>query len=411
MIRRTSTILAIASVVVVAACDQLATSPSHYAAVEVQATRRDGTPVPAVPLTLLTGLRVMGYATTDAHGNARFDRVPEGPAYGVLAGIPAGYARVESLLGGGNSDFVFFALHRDSLPVARFRFLKIGPGTATVRVVDQASAPLSGIDVDLYSPTQVISRQKTGTDGRATFSPVPFGNYGVRALRPEAYRDLGEQWTLDVDGLVMEDGVTETRTLALQRCVGSITLTVSNPTFGPGVNIRTQLFNATEGVDAKRTGADGTVRYTDLRCDDYGVRVLPSENWVLIPGRGTEFDDNLHVRRGTALTSSLPGQYNTCRGSLRVTTTDPLGTAVPGVAVALYSSFEDPIVTRATSSTGTVTFDGLGCGPNGPGRAVFITAPSGWTATPGRGGTYMDALIVTHGTTVDVRFTLTRNGT
>lgn len=407
MNRHALTILATASSVAVAACDQLATSPSRYAAVEVQTMRRDGTPVPAVPLTLATGLRIMGYDTTDANGNARFNRVPEGPAYGVLAGVPAGYARLEDLLGGAVSDFVSFDLHRDSLPVARFQFLKIGPGTAIAKVVDQASAPMSGIDVELYSPTQVIGRQKTATDGHATFSPMPFGNYGVRVYRPDAYRDLDESPSIHVDGLVIEDGVTETRTLALQLCVGSITLTVSNPTFGAGANIRTQLFRATGMVDARRTGTDGTVRYADIACDRYGVRVLPSAEWVLINGRGTEFLDGLVVKRGTALNVSLPGKYNTCRGSLRVTATDPLGTAVPGVTVVLSTSYDDPVVTHATSSAGIATFDALGCGPE---RTVIITAPSGWTATPGRGGTYLDAIPVTNGSTVDVRFTLTRTG-
>lgn len=405
MNRRALAILVAASGATLAGCDRLATSPSRYAAVEVQTTRRDGAPVAAVPLVLATGLRIMGYDTTDANGNARFSRVPEGPAYGVVAGVPAGYARLEDLLGGAVSDFVPFDLHRDSLPMVRFQFLKIGPGTVTAKVVDQASAPLPDVDVELYSSTQVISRQKTATDGRALFSPVPFGSYGVRAFRPDAYRDQGESQTLEVDGLVIEEGATETRTLALQRCMGSITLTVSNPTFGAGANIRTQLFSAIRVVDARRTGTDGAVRYADVTCGGYGVRLLPSAEWVVIPGRGTEFLDGLIVNRGSTRTVSLPGQYNTCRGSLRVTATDPLGTAVPAMPVVLSTSYDDPVVTQSTSATGITVFDALGCGPE---RTVNITAPSGWTATPGRGGTYLDGLLVTNGSTVNVRFTLTR---
>ncbi|MFA6165594.1 MAG: carboxypeptidase-like regulatory domain-containing protein [Gemmatimonadaceae bacterium] len=312
------------------------------------------------------------------------------------------------MLGGGVSDFVSFDLRRDSIPLVRFHLLKIGPGTVVAKVVDQASASLSNVDVELYSATQSIGRQRTGSDGRVAFTPVPFGSYGVRAFRPEAYRDVGEPVTLDVDGLVVEEGVTESRILALQRCAGTITLTVSNPTFGAGANIRTQLFRASGVVDARRTGTDGTVRYSGIDCDAYGVRMLPSADWVVIPGRGTEFLDGLILNRGTAHNVALPGQYNACRGSLRVTATDPFGTAVPGATVTISTSYDDPVLTRSTSSTGIAVFEALGCGPE---RTVNITAPSGWTATPGRGGTFMDGLLVRNEGTVNLSFTLTRAGT
>ncbi|MHB8837461.1 MAG: hypothetical protein ACYC7F_00720 [Gemmatimonadaceae bacterium] len=392
--------------VALVACDSLVTSPPRYAMVDVLTTRRDGTPVAHVPVVLSTGQRIIGYDTTNANGTARFVRVPEGPAYGVLAGVPEGYERLEKLLGGSVTDFVPFALTRDSTPLVRFQFLKVGPGTVTAKVVDQAAAPLAGVDVELFGSVSVIARKATAADGRVTFSAVPFGGYGVRAFRPAAYRDDGEAVTLDVDGLIIEEGVTETRTLALQRCVGSVSLQVSDAARGAAANVRAQLFNAAGVADAKKTGANGTVQFTNLDCDGYGVRILPAADWVVTPGRGSDFVDGLILHRGTALNAALPVQYNTCRGSVRVTVADAAGNAVSGASVLVTTSYDDPVVTQTTSNA-PVTFANLGCGPE---RTVAITAPSGWVATPGRGGSYLDGLLVTNGGQLDVRFTLGRTG-
>lgn len=405
MARRVGTVIGGALVMLLAACDGLVTTPTRYAMVDVKTTRRDGTPVGNVPLVLSTGQRVMGYDTTDANGTARFTLVPEGPAYGVLAGQPTGYERLESLLGGSVSDFVPFSLTRSETPLVQFQFLKVGPGTVTAKVVDQAAAPMTGVEVELYAPTRSVDKKTTGTDGRVTFASVPFGAYGVRAFRPAAYRDDGEPVTLDVNGLIIEDGVTETRTLALQRCAGTVSLQVSDAVRGPAANVRTQLFSATGVVGAAKTGTGGSVQYTGVDCGGYGVRILPAAEWVVTPGRGLDFADGLVLHRGTTRTATLPVQYNTCRGGVRVTVVDGQGIAVPGAGLSVTTTYDDPVVTQ-TSGNGPTLFSALGCGPY---RTITVTAPTGYVTTPGRGGSYLDQILVQNGVTQDVQFVLNRS--
>lgn len=387
------------------ACDSLVTKPLNYTAVDVRAERRDGTPITGVPLILYTGQRPMGYDTTNAAGHALFERVPAGPAYGVLAEAPAGYAFPETLLGGPPTNAIGgLVLRTDSTPKLRFQFLRIGPGTVTASVVDQAAKPFAGVHVDLYSPEGALLRGKTSADGRVTFGAVPYGLYGVTTPRPLAYRDLDEPATLWQDGLVVEEGTTATATLTLKLCRGTIDLTVADPTRGGAPGVQTYLYTPTETVDSARTGSDGRVHYVSPLCGDYGVRVVPNNDWRVAPGRGSQFADGLIVHRGSALTVSLSAQYNSCRGAIRVTVVDETGAAVPGATLGLYSSDVQSNASNVATS-GTYTFGNLGCGLD---RGVSIAAPAGWVAAPGRGGSYVDGLVVTNGTTLDVKFTLTR---
>ena len=122
-------------------------------------------------------------------------------------------------------------------------------------------------------------------------------------------------------------------------------------------------------------------------------------------GRGAEFADGLIINRGTTRDVELPVQYNSFRGAIRVTVVDRAGTAVPGATVTLYSASADMPVTAVVSS-GVVTFGDLGCGP--PERGVSITPPAGWSVATDVTKDHADALTVTSGGTLDVRFTLAR---
>ena len=386
-------------------CDQLVTSPSRYTIVEVRTERRDGTAIDGVPLVLYTGLRIMGYDTTDTQGVARFTRVPEGPAYGVYAGERSGYEFPERVLGGPPTNAVNgLDLHRDSTTVVRFRLLKVGPGTVTARVVDQAGAPVAGTDVELYRADSILRRTKTAPDGRVIFYAVPYGQVGVRTVRPAEYRDLGESAYLWNDGLLIEDGVTANALLTLQRCRGTINVRVADPARGAAPGLKAYLFIKAGLLDSARTASDGRVSFQTPMCNDFGVRIAQSGDWRVTPGRGSEFADGLIINRGTTRDVSLAVQYNSCRGAMRVTTVDGAGAVVPGATVVLYSAASDlPVSTVAT--TGVATFSDLGCGP--PERGVRIIPPSGWTVASG-GSDHVDALTVTSGATMDVRFTLTR---
>ncbi len=386
-------------------CDQLVTSPSRYTTVEGHAERRDGTAIGGVPLVLYTGLRIMGYDTTDAQGTAQFVRVPEGPAYGVYAGEPTGYEFPERVLGGPPTNTVNgLNLYRDSTTVVQFRLLRVGPGTVTARVVDEAGTAVASADVELYRADSVFRRTKTAPDGRVIFFAVPYGLYGVRTIRTSAYRDLEEPAFLWKDGLLVEDGITADAPLTLQRCKGTINLRVADPVRGSAAGVMAYLFIKAGLLDSARTASDGRVTFETPLCGDFGVRILGSGDWRVAPGRGSEFADGLIINRGTTRDVALPVQYNTCRGAVRVTIVDGAGTLVPGATVTLYAADADLPLTTVASS-GVATFSDLGCGP--PERGVRIIPPSGWSGASG-GSDHVDALTVTNGGTLDVRFTLTR---
>lgn len=395
--------LMVASIFGVIACDQMVTKPARFGAVEVRTTRRDDTPVARVPLVLFTGLRVMAYDTTDANGEARFVRVPEGLAYGVYAGIPEGYERPERLLGGSISDFVPFDVRRDSVPTVNFKFLRIGPGTVAARVLKEGEGPAANAEVELYAANGVVSKRQTDADGRARFDAVPFGAYGIRTLRTPEYRDVDEGPLLNQDGLVVEDGVTATGTLTLRKCLGSIVLRVADPVRGSAAAVGTELFTATAVIDTGRTMSDGTVRYDKLQCGAYGVRIRPSADWIIASGRGTSFMDGLVVHRDATVNVLLPVQYDSCRGSIRATVVDAAGTPIAGASLVMYTEYDDPTVTQVATN-GTTLFVNLGCAVR---RGVRVTPPPNWTVREGPGSSYIEGFVVTSGGVVDLRFTLT----
>jgi hypothetical protein len=269
-VSRRGVLAAFASLAVMAtACDHLLTKPLMYTSVNVLAERRDGTPIGGAPIELFTGQRPMAYDSTNGAGLALFQFVPAGPAYGLLAEAPAGYAFPELLLGGPPTNVIAgFALSADSAPHFTFRFLRIGPGTVKASVVDQAGKPIAGVDVSLYSPSGTVQHATTTTTGSVTFSAVPFGNYGVSAPVPPPNQCAGGPDTISQAGLLIEQGVTATATLSMPGlCQGNVNLTVAS-----------------------------------LPCGiELGVLITSSAGWSAAPGRGGSFVDALSVANGTTL--------------------------------------------------------------------------------------------------------------
>jgi hypothetical protein len=271
-----------------------------------------------------------------------------------------------------------------------------------VHVERRDGSPIGGIQLLLYTGQRVMAYDSTDSAGLALFQFVPAGPaYGVMAVVPPPYRDSGEPVTIWQDGLVVEQGVTDTVTLRLSLCQGSVNVTVADPVHGVAQGVQTYLYTSTATVDSARTGSNGGVHYVP-GCGNYGVRIIPNIDWSVAPGRGTQFADGLVVHRDSIINVALAAQYNTCRGAISVTVVDATGTAVPGATILLYSA-DSPSNITSVETGGIVTFGNLGCGIE---RGVTITPPAGWSAAPGRGGSYFDGLSVTDGGTVKVKFTL-----
>jgi hypothetical protein len=402
---RCRVLAAVAGLAVMAtACDHLLTKPLMYTSVNVRAERRDGTPIGGAPIELFTGQRPMAYDSTNGAGLALFQFVPAGPAYGLQAEAPAGYAFPELLLGGPPTNVIAgFALSADSAPHFTFQFLRIGPGTVNASVMDQAGKPIAGADVALYSATALLQHATTSTAGTVSFSAVPFGVYGVITPMTGLYSDFNEPSATWQDGLLIEQGVTATATLTLHLCQGNVNLTVADPVYGAAPGLQTYLYTATATVDSATTGSDGRVAYVTA-CGNYGVRVVPNLVWAVAPGRGTEFADGLQVHRGSVTNVALRAQYNTCRGAIHVTVADSTSAPVSGAILLLFTANNQGNFSQVETG-GALTFANLSCGIE---RGVQITPPAGWSARPGRGGNYVDGLSVTNGTTLNVGFTLAR---
>lgn len=203
-----------------AGCDGLI-SPSHYGAVRVEAVSTTGTPAPGVDVELYTGLRSMGYGRTDANGIMQFDPVPEGPAYGVYAAAPAGWAFPELIYGGPPTNIIAgFPVRRDSVEVIRFTLVKLGRGSIHTLVQDDAGNTLPGVLVTLYTGTGLVSVLPTDGAGRIAFTDVPAGEYGVSAERPAAYRDIfAEERVYSAPHRIVAEGDSLAATLTFTRVV------------------------------------------------------------------------------------------------------------------------------------------------------------------------------------------------
>ena len=386
------------------ACDALLTRPSLYATVTATVARRDGTPIPNASLTLYTGQRPMGYAVTDTLGRYTFVDVPEG-LYGLRADPPSGYVRLETLLSTTAPSEVVqniwvMAQNRDS---ARITFLKIGPGTVTAEVKEPDGSGVPDIALILYGAGGLVRRSVTNAAGRFVFDAVPFGNYGVFAVRPALYLDVGESALPARDGLIIEDGSTQTASFAFAKCIGSIAVQVRDNTGQPVPGALLTFYAGAEVISNTPLSASGTASFPDLRCNDYGVRLSVPRGWTAPEARGVSFADELRVRRGSALSVVLT-PVRIPRAVVRVRVVDQRDAGVPNVRTVLYTGagLERDVVTGAD---GTVTMDDVLVGPE---YGVRVVPPTGLTATEARGQTFVDALRLTGGETRMLTFRFVR---
>lgn len=197
-------------------CAELVTDILEYATVEVSTTLRSGEPVRGVPLTLYIGGRNMAFGKTDAAGGYVFRFVPPN-LYGVWEGSKPGYYRLDELLGGPVRHYVDgIELGEGDRESVSFTYLKVGPGKISVTVGEPDGTPIEQAQVTLYSPQQAVEDKNTDPNGRVSFDPVPFGNWGVVVLPPAGYVAAGTG-TLFEDEILIEEGLEEEVSFTLTR--------------------------------------------------------------------------------------------------------------------------------------------------------------------------------------------------
>jgi hypothetical protein len=294
-----------ALVLAVAGCDRWLTNPSLYNTVTVVVTTRGGSPIPGAALTLYTGQRPMGYASTGADGRYVFQDVPQGN-YGVFAIPPSGYVPIEDLIGGKltiyKDDLI---VSKDTLSPVRFAYLKRGPGALVAMVVEPSGAPIPGAAVTAYSSTAVDSTTTTDSRGVAAFSNVAFGVHGLNVQRPPPYRDFvtpNDSPSVYRDNLIVDAGSTDTVIFRLSRCSGTLTALALDGTGLPVPNATIKLYTSTEQFAQAVTDANGRTSSPKAPCViQFGVSITPPTGYSVPSGRGSSFFDALTVPKNGAV--------------------------------------------------------------------------------------------------------------
>jgi len=191
-------------------CSEVFTEPFVYGTVEVEIALPDGKGVPGLDLTLYSGTRHLGYATTDSSGSTQFDFVPPGPT-GVSvrpdsifrpAGHPEGYYQTFRMVEGGVIRLAF-------------AFVDIR-GVIQVRVENASGTALVGQTVELYNALEALERAGTDASGEVVFDRLPRGDYGVRVVAsPTCDIPPGGAYR---DGLVVESGNRFDVVIVLENC-------------------------------------------------------------------------------------------------------------------------------------------------------------------------------------------------
>ena len=388
----------------VAACDALISKPSLYGTVSAEVRRRDSTAVPGARVLLYTGQRPIGYAVTDDNGAFTFLHVPDG-LYGVRVVPPAGYLSINDIIGGPDSSVV-----RDGLVLlpgenksVRFRLFKDGPGNVNVYVEDADRKAMPGIRVVLYSSRGSVQEGVTDQTGLFQFAAVPLGNYGVFALRPAAYTDSAENPLPSRDGFVVDQGSVSTATFQFARCVGSLNVRVRDNTGAPVPGTLLTFYGAF-GVQDSILGAQAERHIADLACGPYGVRIRPPIGWIANEARGSAFQDNISIHRGTAANVTL-NILRIGRGTVRVRVLDDLGAPIENIRTVLYTG-QGLLRDVLTGPDGYVSMADLLVNSE---YGVRVVPRAGFSAAEAVGSTYYDGIKLINGETRDFVFRFKRD--
>lgn len=287
------------------ACDLWLTDPSLYNTVMVIVTTESGAPIPGVALTLYTGQRPMGYASTGADGRHVFNDVPQGN-YGVFATPPGGYVSANNPNGGSQAVFKDgLIVAKDTLSPVRFTFLKGGSGSLVAVVIEPTGTPIRGVAVTASSPTGVDATAPTDSAGVVRFSNLPFGVYGLTVQRPPPYRDFvtpDDSPSVRRDGLVVNAGSTDTATFRLSKCAGTLTALASDGTGLPVPNATIKIYTPTEQLAQLTTDATGRISFPNAPCViAFSVSITPPAGYTVPSGPGSSFVDGLTVAKNASV--------------------------------------------------------------------------------------------------------------
>lgn len=285
-------LLALACTSALLSCGELVTSPALVGTIRVEALSYHGAPLPDVRATLYLGDRHFGYAETNASGRATFSRVTQG-TYGVFVSIPPEYAFLDEVAALPRGQFaVPLVVRSGSDTTVSFTLLKRGAGTVEISVVDSLGAPVSGINVVLYTPVGIVRSAPTNAAGLATFLPINFGLYGV-FVTPPPWLGVPGSPTKYLQGLLVEKDAVTSGTIVLPTCRFTLRVLVLDDADQPVTGHPVEVYNYLEVLLNGVTGADGRVTFTQVGCQGLGVRVTPRPGFTIVNTQGQGYTDGI----------------------------------------------------------------------------------------------------------------------
>lgn len=273
-------------------------------------------------------------------------------------------------------------------------------GTVEVQAVRRNGEPVPGVRVTLTRGPNPLAYGVTDSLGRYRFEFVPKGRLAVFAEPPEEYRPLDLQagyWAYGIS--MVEGGADSARFTYLKFGDGALLVEVVDETGAAVEGAPVEIFSSEGFKRAGVTSPTGTYRFEPVPFGDYGVNTVAPYGYIARDGRGSVVVDRILIEGG--LTERVRVPLDRCRGQISVVARDEGGRPVAGALLGLYTP-RGEVARTTTDDAGAVTFRDLPCDD----YAVYVLSAQGYTVPPGRGGSYVDALVVTQGSGRAVTFTL-----
>jgi hypothetical protein len=279
-------------------------------------------------------------------------------------------------------------------------------GKIHVRAVGRDSAPLPGIEVELYTGFAPHGYHTTDANGRTTFSRVPMQQYGI-LMKPGANYGLlqdilPETSTVVISGINVTAATDTVFTFVFTRKgPGAIEARVEDQDSLPVVGVKVGLYNFAGEVDTRLTNVNGIARFEPVPYGNWGVYIDPPDS-LGAPNGPRQHIDGLAIELGTV--HSLRFEVNRCAGALNVSVFDQDSLPVANYPLQLYTHV-GAYRYLSTAANGVASFTSVPCGNYG----VLAEANAEFSVDYTRGSGFQDGLGVTNGTAVNTQLRVTRN--
>lgn len=275
--------------------------------------------------------------------------------------------------------------------------------TVDVTVARPDGKPVPGAVVLLYTGLRQMAYATTDAAGRHTFTQVPEGQYGVRAIPPSGFVKvetvLNSPPADAADGLqVRRDSAAAVHLVFLEQGSGTLVVRLNEPTGAPIANARVTLYDPKAIDDTARTDQNGRVTFANVSFGVHGVvvdRPLFYRDFQRLQDSLTSFRDGLIAEKDSR--DSVEFVLTKCVGTVDVAVVDQANQPVGGATVAYFTP-TDGLGTATTGADGHARRDG----PCATQIGVSVSVPAGYAAPSGRGSSFADGITVSSGTTARV---------